>query len=445
MKPLLFSGVAPSHRAKIRRAWPTLPFFLLMASCGFPFQQANLQGFVETASTSVLMRSLSFESGSGALARIPSGKMVTGTLVIINPKSFDITYSLCWDVDNALFITRPPVAPLPDDPSHISLSFALDPAKSEHKTIAFKLGMYIPSINRNCEGIGFSVICDSPPNPVSRAGTVMDSFQKSILAVLLPTQISDDDLSKLKISWTREGASTGDTATYDIAALSTAPNPNPFSSKYDCFFQASDCVAGYGYTYSVVVIDKAGQESSPVSTSSTANSFYLNYDGNGATGGTAPASVGYRYGEVATAAPPGDLAKTSNAFSQWNSKADGTGTGYAPGDSLRIPAGDLILYAQWITNTTDVAVDLGTYSLTFSMGASTLSKGSTLSVSCANAALVAGGSAWKWYIDGMLKSSGSSSFSWVTTDRDVGQHIIGCSVILGGIGYSGSFRATVTQ
>jgi len=422
-----------------------LALILCASSCGFPLQQADLQSFIETGSTNVLVRSATFQSGSGALDRIPSGKTVTGSLVIINPRSFDVTYSLDWDVENTLFIARPPVTPVAVDATHVSFSFALDPAKAEHKTIGFRLGMYVACINRNCGTVSFSLVCDSPPDPVTRAATVMDSSQKSLLAVLLPTRPSDDDLSKLKITWSREGSTTSDTATYDIPSLSRAPSPNPFSSNYDCYFQPSDCMAGYGYAYSVVVLDNAGQESSAVSTTSTANSFYLIYDGNGNTSGSAPASVGYRYGETVVVAQPGDLAKTSFAFSAWNTAADGSGTTFLPGDPLTIPAGDLTLHAQWITNTTGVTIGIGTQALTFSESAATLAAGSTLSVSCANPALAAGGSDWRWYVDGALKSSGSPSFSWVTADRDVGQHIISCSVAFDDISYSGSFRATVTQ
>ncbi|HUX41783.1 MAG TPA: InlB B-repeat-containing protein [Rectinemataceae bacterium] len=445
MKVLSIGGEAHRHRAPCLAAWPMLTLILSISSCGFPIQQTDLQSFFEIGSSTVLVRSSSLLSGSDTLDRVPSGKTVTDSLVIINPKAFDIAYSLSWDVDDALFITPPPVAPIPTDATHISLSFVLDPAKAEHKTITFNLGMYVASINRHYDGTSLSLICDSPPNPVARAATIVDSLQKSVLALLLPTQTSDDDLAKLKITWRREGSSTSDTATYDIPSLTAKPNPDPFSSNYDCYFQASTCVAGYGYGYSVVLVDAAGQESSAVTTTSTANSFYLIYDGNGNTSGTAPASVGCRYDATATVAEPGDLAKTSYAFSTWNTAADGSGIGYAPGDPLRIPAGDLTLYAQWITNTTAVSFDIGTQALTFSMSSATLLAGSTLSVSCANAALVAGGSSWAWYVDGTLASSGSPSFSWTTANPDIGQHIISCTVTFNGISYSGSFRATVTQ
>ncbi|NEW62016.1 hypothetical protein GMA11_01280 [Granulicatella sp. zg-ZJ] len=41
---------------------------------------------------------------------------------------------------------------------------------------------------------------------------------------------------------------------------------------------------------------------------------------------------------------------TSDGFVSWNTKADGTGTTYYPGDAIPLPAGDTHLYAQWSEN-----------------------------------------------------------------------------------------------
>ncbi|MBS4749879.1 InlB B-repeat-containing protein [Carnobacteriaceae bacterium zg-ZUI78] len=41
---------------------------------------------------------------------------------------------------------------------------------------------------------------------------------------------------------------------------------------------------------------------------------------------------------------------TSDGFVSWNTKADGTGTTYYPGDAIPLPAGDTYLYAQWSEN-----------------------------------------------------------------------------------------------
>jgi Listeria-Bacteroides repeat domain (List_Bact_rpt). len=422
---------------------------LLLASLGLyscsAIQQTDLESFVETGLTMVSLRSVSFVSDSAELSRIPSGARVVAKLVLVNPKSFEVAYSLAWDGSDCLFDSCPVTAPTPSDATHLSFSFLLDPASAEHKTITFKLGKYVQSINKTYDEESFSIICDSPPNAPTRVATMMDGGQKSLLAILLPTATSDDDLAKLEVSWTIEGGSVLSSGTYDISAMRSAPASNPFSSRYDCYFQPEDCVAGYGYSYSVRLLDAAGQESSAATTSSTANLFYLNYDGNGNTGGSIPASVGYRYKAKAVVAEPGELAKASYAFYDWNTAADGSGKAYSPGDILEIPAGEVTLYAIWITNDTALTFDIGTQAIAFSAGAAKVRKGSVLTVNCVNQTLAAAGSDWKWYVDGSLAAVGSSSFSWNTAGAEVGQYVIGCSVRYRDLLYAGSFRATVVQ
>ncbi len=78
------------------------------------------------------------------------------------------------------------------------------------------------------------------------------------------------------------------------------------------------------------------------------NLFTLSYNGNSNTTGTAPAaSETYTTGNTpAVAGNTGSLARTGYTFAGWNTAANGSGTSYAPGDSLLI-GGDVTLYAVW--------------------------------------------------------------------------------------------------
>lgn len=416
---------------------------LALASCDSGFSQTGMRDFVSTGLSMVSIRSASFSSASGA-GSIPSGTSIAGSLVLVNPKAFDVAYTLGWTSDASYFSAAPGTAPSPSDATHLSFDFALDPRKAEHKTITFTLGKYVASINKTYETESFSILCDSPPDPARRVATLVDANQRSVLAILLPTGVIDDDLSKVKLSWAKEGGGSAGEATYAIADLASPTASNPFSSKYDCYFQSSDCEAGYGYQYSVVVIDAAGQESAAASTSSAANVFYLNYDGNGSTSGSAPASVGYRYGATATVAALGDLAKADSVFYNWNSSSDGSGSAYSPGSSLTIPAGETTLYAQWYTNATSISLDLGARALSFSPSAVSASQGQVMTVSCANADLAASGGGWAWYIDGEYYFS-ASSIDIDTSAYSVGHHIVSCLVTYMGMTYSGSLRVAITQ
>jgi uncharacterized repeat protein (TIGR02543 family) len=70
----------------------------------------------------------------------------------------------------------------------------------------------------------------------------------------------------------------------------------------------------------------------------------LNYDPNGGTGST-PAQTENDDGQTMTIAENG-FTRNGDNFIGWNTKADGTGIAYQPGDSLVLPK-NMTLYAQW--------------------------------------------------------------------------------------------------
>ncbi len=78
--------------------------------------------------------------------------------------------------------------------------------------------------------------------------------------------------------------------------------------------------------------------------------YSVTYSGNGNTSGEVPVdSAAYIEGATVTVkGNPTDLAKTGFTFSNWNTKADGTGTAYSPDSKLKIEKTDITLYAQWL-------------------------------------------------------------------------------------------------
>ena len=84
--------------------------------------------------------------------------------------------------------------------------------------------------------------------------------------------------------------------------------------------------------------------------------YTVQYDGNGATGGTIPAPL-YFAPYTGTAFPytvvgnTGSLTKSTapSTFSRWNTAADGSGTNYGPGYTTTYTGGaSIILYAIWV-------------------------------------------------------------------------------------------------
>jgi uncharacterized repeat protein (TIGR02543 family) len=89
----------------------------------------------------------------------------------------------------------------------------------------------------------------------------------------------------------------------------------------------------------------------------TINQYSLFYNGNGNTGGTAPATQTADFGSSVTVSGAGSLVKTGYTFSGWNTASDGTGTTYLAGSSFTIPAQNTTLYAQWTVNQYTVTYD----------------------------------------------------------------------------------------
>lgn len=92
---------------------------------------------------------------------------------------------------------------------------------------------------------------------------------------------------------------------------------------------------------------------------STVPTYTLTYDANGATSGNVPVDPNSPYiadATVTVLGNTGGLIKTNHNFNGWNTKADGTGTAYAAGETFQISA-HTVLYAQWLYDMTIIDPD----------------------------------------------------------------------------------------
>ena len=91
-----------------------------------------------------------------------------------------------------------------------------------------------------------------------------------------------------------------------------------------------------------------------------ANSYSISYNGNGATSGSGPVAGNtqtFTFGSNPVILGNVNTWALSNAkFTGWNTKADGTGDGFAAGDIYKTPA-NLELYAIWVA--------IGTYTVSY--------------------------------------------------------------------------------
>lgn len=88
--------------------------------------------------------------------------------------------------------------------------------------------------------------------------------------------------------------------------------------------------------------------------------YPVTYNNNGGTGSQTDSNSPYYAGAEVTVLDKGDMAKANYHFTGWNTKADGTGTAYAPDATFTMPAEAMILYAQWAEDSKyTVTYDLG--------------------------------------------------------------------------------------
>ena len=83
----------------------------------------------------------------------------------------------------------------------------------------------------------------------------------------------------------------------------------------------------------------------------TANQFTVAFDDNSATSGSVASVPNLMPYDSLSIPSSGTLQRTAHTFSSWNTKADGSGTSYSPGDSFLSLYGDTTLYASWTANT----------------------------------------------------------------------------------------------
>lgn len=91
--------------------------------------------------------------------------------------------------------------------------------------------------------------------------------------------------------------------------------------------------------------------------------YMVTYNSNGSTSGAPPIATSlYLSGSDVVVSGGGTLEKTGFIFNKWNTKADGSGTSYYPGNEISNISEDVYLYAQWTNGTISIGYFDNTYS-----------------------------------------------------------------------------------
>lgn len=178
---------------------------------------------------------------------------------------------------------------------------------------------------------------------------------------------------------------------------------------------------------------------------------FVIYLPNGAESGTVPVDTNeYSQGNaVIVLGNTGNLSRAGYVFSGWNTMADGTGTNFAAGASMIMPAMDVSLYAIWLYSLADLGPPIectislpseSEISLTQAFTAS-VAYGVSFSVSLASDCVHA-----DWYVDGNSLNGNSAGVLIDTSSLSVGLHEL--TVVIEdslGLESSASFRFSVSN
>lgn len=204
-----------------------------------------------------------------------------------------------------------------------------------------------------------SVICDVP-------GTSADSHLFSMTSgdkfVLKFGDLSAYSNVTFKVNW-KNGASTKGNRTLTIKT-----SGNGGTSFGSDLIGANKSQTWQTLTYSVPATELSNFAVEFTNTSSNdsriddivisyeggsggSTSYSVTYNANGATSGSVPTDNNEyeKDASVTVLGNTGSLTKTGYTFANWNTKADGSGTDYAAGETFSI-AGNTTLYAKWAAN-----------------------------------------------------------------------------------------------
>lgn len=84
-----------------------------------------------------------------------------------------------------------------------------------------------------------------------------------------------------------------------------------------------------------------------------AASYSLSYSANGGSG--APSGANYTYDTTVTTAVSGSINRSGYRFIGWNDRDDGSGTTFTESSTFKMPAQNVILYAQWVDSRFQIA------------------------------------------------------------------------------------------
>lgn len=321
---------------------------LLFNSCDDLSWSEDIESFVENGLSIISLREVVDQDTSSTFSYIPSTSAVELQLNLINPKSLTATYTIESTDTSLLEYGVFGMSDMDALENKIYLTFTPS-SDAEHETIEFTLDIEVPSLNKTFDTIDISIACDTPPNELVslEVGSTTDTLL-AVAALTLPSEVTDDDLDTIKITYNLVGDSDKTTVLLDVdddsyKTYDGTTNLTAVAGDYVRFFSPPGASSNVDYEFSILLIDSVEQTSDATTGSSSINgTFTVDYDLDGGSWVNEP-TTSFAYGATVTLPVEDDFSLTDYACSGW---IDSDGNEYALGESLTIYS-DLTLTPIW--------------------------------------------------------------------------------------------------
>ncbi len=247
-----------------------------------------------------------------------------------------------------------------EDPDGDELTFTLVDGEPSGDTITEEIYRFTPT-DTSAGSYSVKIVASDPDGETDTLSVelTVDTSKTDTTAPAI-TVISPSDNTAVSSATIEIEVICSDASGIKKVTASTSDSTLELAKQDDHYKGAIDLVDGSN-TITITATDASPSENTEIKQISVIYSptFTITYEGNEHTSGKVPTDTSrYEKGEpVMVSENTGNLVKTGSVFAGWNTNADGSGTGYAAGDTFSMPGTDVELFAQWDT--------LPTYKITY--------------------------------------------------------------------------------
>ena len=339
-----------------------LIFSLVAVFVGCEYWNKDMLGYLEYWSETVQMGKVevsdaTIQKNDAGADTIPVAATPTIAAYVINPQSYELLAEIgdSSSADKSVRVSDSAVQSKAQVVAHepTLLKVQLGPADGSLEHTEFRVDFEAirkDTMQSSGKVIGVTLRYNTPPVAPTPVVWNYDSSQYEVVKAGEKWEADRDGI----LYWAYDDSITEETDPNCAKWFSIGGTRHPVAG---CKVESNAQVDGlsvfqfntnYGGT-SVAAVDSEGISSPAVASGQVAPlaTYVIKYDGNGADGGTAPASQSKtQYMDITLATNSGGLTRIGYRFTGWNTDRNGNGTTYAEGATYSADEG-VTLYAKW--------------------------------------------------------------------------------------------------